>query len=47
MLQNFESGRVENNLKPMGLTKREAFDILELPYGMIDFFDFCENLFLI
>ncbi|XP_015765487.1 PREDICTED: uncharacterized protein LOC107344346 [Acropora digitifera] len=33
MLQNFESGRVENNLKPMGLTKREAFDILELPYG--------------
>lgn len=39
MLQNFESGRVENNLKPMGLTKREAFDILELPYGMVSSYD--------
>ena len=39
MLQNFEFGRIENNLKPMGLTKREAFDILELPYGMISSYD--------
>lgn len=38
-MQNFESGRVENNLKSMGLTKREAFDILELPYGMVSSHD--------
>lgn len=39
MQQNFESGRLEYNVKPMGLTKKEAFDILELPYGMVSSYD--------